>query len=100
MKTVPPLQPAASAPAAAAALESSPLGPRLRRNATRSGDAVPYGTHGEWGLYREGVKEMTTKIAGGALSAGDAAKLLSAEGVRSLHASWQRKRRAHPASPR
>ena len=61
---------------------------------------MPYGTHGEWGLYREGVKEMTTKIAGGALSAGDAAKLLSAEGVRSLHASWQRKRRAHPASPR
>ena len=43
--------------------------------------AVPYGQHGMWGLYREGIKEMTTKVADGVLGAGDAAKLLSEEGV-------------------
>lgn len=40
----------------------SPLGPRLRRKCTRFGDAMPYGKHGEWGMYREGVKEMTRRI--------------------------------------
>ena len=81
VKTVPPLPPASAAPAAAAAPAMSPLGPRLTRKATRSGDGVPYGQHGSWGLFREGVKEMTKKVADGVLSADEAAKLLSKEGV-------------------
>ena len=81
VKTVPPLPPTSAAPAAAAAPVMSPLGPRLKRKATRSGDGVPYGQHGSWGLFREGVKEMTKKVADGVLNADEAAELLSKEGV-------------------
>lgn len=65
----------------ARAEKESPLGPRLRRRANRYGDGVPYGTHGEWGLYREGVKEMSAKVAAGTCSAAEASSLLAAEGV-------------------
>eukprot|EP00966_Prymnesium_polylepis_P252083 5827843-Prymnesium_polylepis.1 len=78
----PVLPPSAAAPAApAAAVVESPLGPRLRRNASRHGDAVPYGHHGEWGMYREGTKEMSTKIQEGKLTPEEAKDQLAAEGV-------------------
>ena len=64
----------AAAPAAvpASAVSESPLGPRLKRKADRYGDAVPYGNHGLWGMYREGVKEMGTRVAAGELSPAEA----------------------------
>ena len=59
----------------------SPLGPRLERRANRFGDAVPYGQHGAWGKYREGVKEMTMKIDAGKVTAEEASELLKQEDV-------------------
>ena len=78
---LPPAPPPATTPQPAAAIEEAPLGPRLRRKADRYGDAVPYGGHGEWGMYREGTKKMTKKISDGELTAAVAAELLAAEGV-------------------
>ena len=59
----------------------SPLGARLKRRANRHGDAVPYGTKGPWGLYREGCKEMTYKIQQGLITPAEAVVLLANEGV-------------------
>jgi len=78
--SLPPLAPTTQ-PTREPAVDESPLGPRLKRLATRHGDGVPYGKHGPWGLYREGVKEMTSKIAEGKVSAGEAAEQLADEGV-------------------
>ena len=74
----------------------SPLGPRLRRLCTRYGDAIAYGQHGEWGMCREGCKEMTTKIDEGKLTACAAAELLSAEGVYISETVLERKARWVP----
>eukprot|EP00966_Prymnesium_polylepis_P322214 7378479-Prymnesium_polylepis.3 len=82
--SLPALPPTALTPAAApapAAVEESPLGPRLKRKASRYGDAVPYGKHGPWGMYREGAKEFSTKIAEGKVEPSDASAQLAAEGV-------------------
>ena len=65
----------------APAPDESPLGPRLKRKATRYGDAVPYGSHGPTGLYREGVKEFTTKIREDKITPEEASRLLAEEGV-------------------
>ena len=62
-RSVPPLPPEESTPSPDPETLESPLGPRLTRQATHYGDGVPYGQHGSWGMYREGVKELTTKIA-------------------------------------
>jgi hypothetical protein len=78
---LPPLPAAAPAAAPAPAVDESPLGPRLKRKASRYGDAVPYGHHGPWGMYREGAKEMSTKVAAGVLTAAEAHDRLEAEGV-------------------
>jgi hypothetical protein len=78
---LPPAPAPAAAPSPAVADGESPLGPRLKRKADRHGDAVPYGKHGEWGMYREGTKEMTTKISEGTISAEDAQQELAAAGV-------------------
>ena len=59
----------------------SPLGPRLTRQSIRYGDGVPYGHHGTWGMYREGVKEMTAKIAAGKIIPELASVELAAVGV-------------------
>jgi len=72
-KPAPPL-PARTAP-------ESPLGARLLRSASRYGDGVPYGQKGPWGMYREGLKEMTKRIDDGKLTAQQASELLAAEGV-------------------
>ena len=77
---LPAAAPTAAAPTAAPVRES-PLGPRLKRKAVRYGDAVPYGAHGLWGMVREGVKELTPKIAAGKLTPDEAHDLLEAEGV-------------------
>ena len=53
----------------------SPLGPTLERRATRYGDGVPYGNHGSWGKYREGVKEMTKQIHEGKVTPAEASSL-------------------------
>jgi len=77
--------PALAAPQVAQqAVESdkpSPLAPRLKRKATRHGDGVPYGSKGPTGLYREGVKEMSDRVAKGELSAADASSQLADVGV-------------------
>ena len=62
-------------------IDESPLGPRLKRKASRYGDAVPYGQHGPWGMYREGTKEMSRKVAAGKLTPAEGHRLLEAEGV-------------------
>ena len=80
LPSVPP--PATAAPAPATAPVESPLMQRLKRKAVRHGDAVPYGQHGSWGLYREGMKEMTQKICRGEISTAEASKQLEAAGVR------------------
>ena len=89
-------QPPAAAPAPAAAAEESPLGPRLKRKADRHGDAVPYGQHGEWGMFREGTKEMTTKIKEGQISPEDAQSQLAAVGVFTTTRSLSKKAKLAP----
>jgi hypothetical protein len=42
---------------------------------------MPYGKHGEWGMYREGVKEMTRRISSGECGAAEASGLLKDVGV-------------------
>jgi len=74
----PPAEPAQSAQSG---VSESPLGPRLTRQAARYGDGVPYGQHGPWGLYREGVKEMTMKIAAGSITPTTASEELATVGV-------------------
>ena len=74
----------------------SPLGPRLKRRANRYGDAVPYGNHGAWGLYREGVKEMTVKISTGKLTPAEACSLLAAENVHVSERSLEERARKCP----
>ena len=89
-------EPAAATPAPAVAAEESPLGPRLKRKADRYGDAVPYGKHGEWGLFREGIKEMTTRISEGKISAADAQAELEAAGVHTSAWTLQKKAKVAP----
>lgn len=74
----------------------SPLGPRLERRAIRYGDAVPYGHHGPWGFYREGVKEMTTKIDSGKVTPDEASSLLASEGVHVSALVLERKAKKAP----
>ena len=50
---------AVNSPAAA----ETPLRERLRKRATRPGDAVAYGQHGPTGMYREGIKWGTIEIS-------------------------------------
>jgi len=101
--SLPPLPPPpAAAPVAspastpAQAVEESPLGQRLKRKADRFGDAVPYGKHGSWGMYREGVKEMSTKIAAGRLTPAEAHERLEAEGVYASASVLAKKARVAP----
>eukprot|EP00966_Prymnesium_polylepis_P114538 2646556-Prymnesium_polylepis.1 len=88
--------PVPAAPAPAAAADESPLGPRLKRKANRHGDAVPYGKHGTWGEYREGVKEMTSRIDKGELSAATACTRLAAEGVHISECQLSKKAKVAP----
>lgn len=67
-------------PSAGATAESA-LAPRLERKATRFGDGVPYGKHGSWGKYREGIKEMTQKIHDGKITPSEASAELLVAGV-------------------
>ena len=76
-----PATPSPPPPPQAEPTKESPLGPRLKRKADRYGDSVPYGKHGTWGMYREGTKEMSSKIAKGVISPADASAALAAEGV-------------------
>jgi hypothetical protein len=89
-------QPPVAAPAPAAAAQESPLGPRLKRKANRHGDAVPYGQHGEWGMFREGTKEMTTKIKEGKIIAADAQAQLEAVGVHTSACILRKKAKLTP----
>jgi hypothetical protein len=93
-ESLPPVPAPAPAPTKDAAAES-PLAPRLKRKANRHGDAVPYGQHGAWGMVREGVKEMTSKIAAGEVDAPEAEEQLKAAGVR--YSARQLARRARLA---
>eukprot|EP00966_Prymnesium_polylepis_P334729 7390099-Prymnesium_polylepis.1 len=55
---------------------------KLEEGANRFGDGVAYGSHGTRGMYREGVKLMTTEVSEGHLSAADASKQLAEVGVK------------------
>ena len=81
VKSLPPAPEVRADPELPSTFES-PLGPRLLRRANRFGDGVPYGSHGPWGLYREGVKEMSAKVASGKVSTEEACSLLSMEGIK------------------
>ena len=94
--TLAPAPPPAAAPASAAAPAESPLAPRLKRKADRHGDAVPYGQHGQWGSYRDGVKEMTQKISQGKISAAEASEQLEEAGVRVSEYSLDKKAKKAP----
>ena len=74
----------------------SPLGPRLKRMATRDGDSVPYGQRGPWGMYREGVKEFTQKISNGRCTPSEASALLKQEGVSISEVSLSQKAKQAP----
>lgn len=95
VKTVP-KPPAAAAPATAATALSSPLKGRLERKANRSGDGVPYGTHGPWGMFREGCKEMTDRVKNGELTAEEARQQLEEVGVRISARVLERKAKSAP----
>ena len=94
----PPANPAPTP--AAAPVEESPLLPRLKWKANRLGDAVPYGNHGPWGLYREGDKEMSMKISEGKITPSEASAQLADAGVKiSADTLAKRAKKAPGASP-
>ena len=95
-ESLPPLPAEDPAAAPAAAADESPLGPRLKRKADRFGDGIPYGQHGSWGMFREGVKEMTDKISTGKVSPHEAHQQLAAVGVHVTEESLRKKARAAP----
>lgn len=92
---LPPLPPTPEVETAPSPADS-PLGPRLKRKADRHGDAVPYGCKGPRGMYREGTKEMTSKIANGVISPEEASSQLAAVGVKVAAATLERRARDAP----
>jgi hypothetical protein len=71
----------------------------LARRANRCGDGVPYGKHGPWGMFREGVKELTDKIDKGKISPAAASAQLQAEGVIVSARTLEEKSRMAPGGP-
>lgn len=95
----PPPAPPVAAQAPSPTPIESPLGPRLARRANRCGDGVPYGKHGPWGMFREGVKELTDKIDKGKISPAAASAQLQAEGVIVSARTLEEKSRMAPGGP-